>query len=303
LNILITGSSGFIGRNLVEGLSDIGSIIGLDRKSFEFSTDVKQYKGDTNSWETFSQIKEKVDVVLHFGSASSTLNFKENPGNLFTSEVKSFFNALEFAIKNGSKIFIYPSSASVYRTDRSSSIKVVDPPNFYGLLKITEENICRLYSDRIKTIGLRIFMVYGPGEESKGERASPISLFVQDIIKRKRPLIFGDGTQTRDPIYIRDLIDIIRNIIILHNTLHDAVYDICTGHQISFNEIIKVIKEITKINDVNPEYIERPKSYIEASIGDPSFAKNMLNRDFITIRDGIKQIIEQSGINKSELKV
>lgn len=292
MNILVTGSSGFIGRNLVTGLSDSDLIIGLDRKSSKFSKEIIQYTGNTEKWESFSQIKERVDVVLHFGSASSIVAFKNNPGELFSSEIQSFFNALEFAIKNDSKIFIYPSSASIYSTDKASGNKVVEPLNVYGLLKVTEENICRFYRDKIKTIGLRIFMVYGHGEETKGDRASPVSLFIQDITKRKRPLIFGDGTQTRDPIYIGDLVKILERIIEYQDTLHDAVYDICTGQQVSFNEIIEIIKEVSEIDDIYPEYIPKPKSYIEATGGDPSFAKRMLKRDFTSIIDGVRQTIE-----------
>ena len=164
MNILITGSSGFIGRNLVEGLSDSHAIIGLDRKIAKFNKAVKQYAGNTEERDSFDQIKEKADAVLHFGSASSIVAFKNNPGDLFSSEIRSFFNALEYAIKSDAKIFIYPSSASIYRTDKLSGDRIVEPPNVYGLLKITEESICRLYSHKVRTVGLALSpLVSSPG--------------------------------------------------------------------------------------------------------------------------------------------
>ena len=186
------------------------------------------------------------------------------------------------------KIFIYPSTASLYSITPQGNGNFLNPTNIYAAVKFTEEQIAKLYNGNIKTLGLRIFMAYGPGEETKGPRASPISLFLNNILNGEPPLIFGDGSQIRDAIFIDDLVDILANILNKHNI--SGVRDICTGNLISFNDVVSIINRMASTN-IFPKYVQRPKSYIEYTTGDSSFGKEMLGREFTSIDEGIKSMI------------
>ena len=186
------------------------------------------------------------------------------------------------------KLFIYPSTASLYSSNPQGKGNVLNPFNIYAAVKFTEEQIAKHYNGNTKTLGLRIFMAYGPGEESKGARASPISLFLYNILNGESPLIFGDGSQTRDPIFIDDLVDILANI--LYKPDISGVRDICTGELISFNDMVSIINRVASTN-IAPKYVSRPKIYIEGTTGDSSFAKEMLGKEFTSIDEGIRSMI------------
>jgi len=108
---------------------------------------------------------------------------------------------------------IYPSSASVYAKNPPPHTEniIPKPSNPYGTAKVECEKLARSYNNTVNSIGLRIFAVYGPGEETKQNLSSVINLFLEDVKNSKNPVIFGDGTQTRDFIYVDDVITAIIN--------------------------------------------------------------------------------------------
>ena len=288
MNILITGSSGFIGRNLVKKLRNDHDLFTIDKNETKDKFNKQHFVCDLSDYSCLLKIDDPIDVVYHFGSASSILSYKGYEAQLADSEIQQFINILKFSQLKRVKKFIYPSTASLYSSNNHSKGIVLSPSNIYATVKFTEEQIAKHYSGDTKTLGLRIFMAYGPGEESKQNRASPISLFIQDILNGKSPLVFGDGTQTRDPIFINDLVEILVNILRVPNAV--GVRDICTGNLTSFNDIISKINMIASTN-ITPTYIPRPKSYIDGVTGDPSFAKEILGRKFISVDEGIKLMV------------
>lgn len=288
MNILITGSQGFIGRNLVKKLKNDHYVFTIDKNERKDEFSKHHLVCDLGDYSCLSSIKAPIDVIYHFGSASSILSYRGNETQLADAEIQQFVNILRFSKKKHVKRFIYPSTASLYLGNVQGRGNVLNPSNIYAAVKFAEEQIAKCYIDDVKTLGLRIFMTYGPGEESKGIRASPISLFMRDILKGNSPIVFGDGSQARDPIFIDDLVEILNNILYNDDTI--GVRDICTGNLISFNEIISKINKSASTNIV-PTYLPRPRLYIEGSSGDSSFAKEMLGREFTSVDDGIKVML------------
>lgn len=238
----ITGINGFIGNALNNKLLELG-------------------------WETSEQLKPDSDYVFLFGSASSNDWFGRALSYSVRETIESFLNAVDFCRNNKIKL-IYPSSGTVYegRTPYSKTKMILDILN-------------DIYQDNI--LGLRIFASYGVGEKHKGNYASIIYQFIKEMQSGKSPIIWGDGKQTRDFIYIDDVID-----LIIKNKDSSGVVDIGTGISTSLLEIVNIINEELQTK-INPIYIPKPKQYINDSI-----CQNPC-RFKISVRDGIKKIINE----------
>lgn len=209
----------------------------MGRNGFIGSNLVKKLKGDIYSYP-----RKDLDVLYFFGSPSSDVIFSENMDYAFRETINSFLEVISFCRDNNIKL-VYPSSATVYNLNTP-----------YSHCKAILEQIHQSYGGDV--LGLRIFAGYG-NEENKGDYASVVYKFVQQMKKGERPVIWGDGTQTRDFVYIDDIVD-----EIIRLTPLKGFQDIGTGVNTSFNQIVGLInaKMETKIR---PIYIQRPPTYIQ----------------------------------------
>jgi len=200
-----------------------------------------------------------------------------------------FHNILNIARSNKAKL-IYPSSGNIYGkvTSPQSEDLVPNPQNLYAISKLIWEDMSRLTTD-ITSIGLRIFAGYGIGEEHKEELASVVTVFLNEIMNGKSPIIWGDGNQTRDFIYIDDIID---GIIEAVNVDTSTVVNLGTGVSTSFNELISIINNYLDTN-VKPIYIDKPKSYVEKTRADTTYMKKLLKINPIDLKQGLKKYINR----------
>jgi UDP-glucose 4-epimerase len=154
-----------------------------------------------------------LDFIFHFGAPSSVILFNKDLEGMFCKTVSGFLNVMEVAVKTKCRKVVYPSSGSVYGEvpPPQSEDAVPKPVNLYGIAKLTCERIADYYSRSrgIKSVGLRIFAGYGPSEDHKGDIASPVTIFLKSILKGENPIVFGDGTQSRDFVYIDDVVEAI----------------------------------------------------------------------------------------------
>jgi nucleoside-diphosphate-sugar epimerase len=197
------------------------------------------------------------------------------------------FNVLEFARNNNVRKVVYPSSMSVYagnQTPHKESIYPI-PRNTYGAAKIACESLASSNSDYVNSTGLRISAVYGPGEEKKTNIASVIYLFLNDIKNGLDPVIFGDGTQARDFIYLDDTMNAIFKSIDLN---FKGVINVGSGNSISFNDLIRKIIKVTGKN-VKPKYISKQINYVENLKADITLMREKLSINPINIEDGIEK--------------
>ena len=182
--------------------------------------------------------------IYFFDSPSSNVLFDENLDYCMEKTVFDFMKVLQYA-RDHKRYLVYPSSATVYNKNTS-----------YARCKAALEEIAEAYN--IKSLGLRIAAGYGPGEAHKGKHASVVYQWCKAMLRGERPIIFGDGTQTRDFIYETD---IAKNISALANNKATGIYDIGTGHNSSFNEIVFLINQTIGTN-IKPIYVDRPKQYV-----------------------------------------
>jgi UDP-glucose 4-epimerase len=290
--VLITGGAGFIGSNLASRLvKEKAEVLVLDNfsagKKEKIPSDCTVIRGNIEDTTVFRQI-EPVDYVFNFGAPSSVILFNAEPTACFQTTVCGFINLLEWAKKVKVKKVVYPSSGSVYGAAPPPQAEVDDvlPMNLYAVAKFACEHIARLYK-QIPSIGLRIFAGYGPGEEHKGNFASPVTLFLDMILKDERPLVFGDGNQSRDFVYIDDVVEAIiraaeRDIIGLVN--------VGSGKTYTFNECIESINLLLGKN-ISPTYVNKPVNYLERTLADTTKMKKLLNLNPSNLEEGLQKYL------------
>ena len=186
--------------------------------------------------------RKDLDILFHFASPSSEIIFKENMDYCFRETINSFLEMVSFCKTNHIKL-IYPSSATVYN-------KV----SAYGRCKACCEEIHQAYGGDI--LGLRIFAGYGPEEKHKEGYSSIVYEFCKKMKNGERPVIWGDGTQTRDFVFIDDIVK-----TIMSNIDSVGFIDIGTGVNTSFNEVVATINKVLGTS-IEPIYVEKPVNYI-----------------------------------------
>jgi UDP-glucose 4-epimerase len=291
---LITGGAGFIGTAIARKLYNENSqIVILDDFSTGRFENIKLrcevVKGNVADIGSFHEIHD-VDFVLHFAAPSSVVLFNRNPKKCITETIIGTRNIFEYSKNTGVKKVIFPSSSSVYGNTSlpQSETTSTTPTNLYGIAKLTCENIARLYSDVVPSVGLRIFAGYGPGETHKGEIASVITLFMESIAANCRPIIFGDGTQSRDFVYIDNIVEAVLKSI---EYSFAGVVNVGSGESHTFNEIVNLISYLLG-KKVRPQYVEKPNQYFEHTLADITKMKNVLEFSPIGLEDGLKKYLD-----------
>jgi len=299
MKILLTGCAGFIGSNICERLLKEGyEVTGLDNlhtgnkdnlKNVEGNEKFRFIEGDSGK---ISDMEEKFDAVIHNGIYSSTPMYKENP-YLTSKIIEEFMGILEYAKKNGTKI-VFASTSSVYNGQEpphreDMEVKITD---FYTEGRYEMERLGKLYGKLhgVKVTGLRYFSVYGPHEKSKGKYANLISQFLWDLMKNEQPVVYGDGSQTRDFTYVDDVVG--ANVLALNSEATGA-FNVGTGKSITINEMIELLnKKLGK--EIKPKYIENPiKNYVQKTLADTSKSEKELGfKAKINLSEGIDKLIE-----------
>jgi UDP-glucose 4-epimerase len=211
-------------------------------------------------------MRPDVDYVFLFGSPSSNHWFNYALSYSVRETVENFMNALDFCQTNDIKL-IYPSSATIYEGTTS-----------YAKTKKILELLADIHT--VRSLGLRIFAGYGVGEEHKKEYCSTVYSFTKEMMAGKRPVIWGDGEQTRDWIYIDDIVD---NIIKLKDKV--GTVDIGTGSNYSMNEVVAIINDAMGTH-IKPKYVPKPNSYIDKTICNNPIIYNT------TLFEGVRKIIK-----------
>lgn len=256
---LVTGGEGFIGRNIISKLKDLGGE--------PYSLDIvgkPDFKVSITNRKKLDNINKKFDGIFHLAAVTSPPQFELKPQSGLRVNVNGTFNVLDFAIKHGVQKVVLASSSAIYGDSTEVSVESKYPDryqNLYPVTKIVNEMFSRHFSirDEIDCVSLRYFNTYGPGENTKGAYASPISKFLTSALKAKDIEVFGDGTQSRDFIYVKDTAD--ASIAAYVRGKAGESYNVGTGITTSFNEIAYMVKSISK-SDSKIVHVKNPfKNY------------------------------------------
>ena len=297
---LVTGGAGFIGSNLAEMLVERGvEVKVLDsmylgkRENLE-GLDVEIIEGSVMDDEKVKEAVEGCDTVFHNAARSSAPMHKEDPAEGARINIEGFVNVVEEAMEQDVEKVVYASTSSMYgsvepphREDMGEK-----PTNRYSASKMARELYADVYADKgLDITGIRYFSVYGPREKSKGRFANIISQFLWSMLDDESPKVFGDGEQTRDFTFVKDIAR--ANILAAEKGESGQYYNIGTGKETSFNTVVdKLNEELGK--DIEPEKVENPiKNYVRRTKADFSRAKEDLGYEpEYSFEEGLKETVE-----------
>jgi UDP-glucose 4-epimerase len=305
MKCLVTGYEGFIGSHLMAKLKKCGhDVIGSEYSKYVYHPNEISDLAKVNDIRHISADYLKgVDVVYHLGAASGSLWF----GDMHSVEESVEINCvgtvhlLEECRKAGVKKFIMVSTGSVYAgmacPHKDNMILPRDAFNFYAATKIFDEYACKLYHKLygMEVVIVRLSSVYGDSEESKTKLANVVSQFTWSMMEGKSPVLWGDGSQTRDLIFVDDVVDAL--IFAAEKLKGNAkTYNVGTGVETSFNDLIVKINGVLG-TDIKPEY---------AAVGNQHVQKGAVMRQLfdvgklakkgwvakVSLEEGIRRIVE-----------
>lgn len=247
---LITGAAGFIGSAVAKRIMDLGNdVTTIDNLSTgnvdNIPKGVHFIEGDCQNIDVVNFLhKKKFDAIIHIaGQSSGEVSFDDPVYDLQTN-TQSTLLLLKLAVNTGCRKFIYTSSMSVYGDQSNEAISedcVPCPKSFYAVGKLASEQYARIFSTYgVSTASLRLFNVYGPGQNLDNMRQGMISIYLSQALREKKILVKGDALRFRDFVYIDDVVN--AYIQLLTSGWHgNRIYNVATGTKTTVGEVLKSI--------------------------------------------------------------
>ena len=281
-NILITGGAGFIGSNLCEYFLNKGyNVKCLDNLLTGHKSNIEPFINhpnfeflelDIRDYEACLIATKNVDMVSHQAALGSVPRSIDNPIPTNEINAQGFLNMLNAARENGVKRFVYASSSSVYGDSKKSPKKEDDlgkPLSPYAVSKLTNELYGKIFHDLygMETVGLRYFNVFGKNQDPNGAYAAAIPRFIGLFQKGQSPQIHGDGNQTRDFTYIKNVIHANEQGLIINNTnAFGQAYNVACGFSYTLNKVEDTIK--TALSHKNTNVLSIQSVHVAERVGD-----------------------------------
>jgi len=300
MKLVVTGGAGFIGSHIVKYLvkngHDVVVVDNLYRGNIENLKEVKNeidfLKIDISDREKMRNVVRNIDGVLHQAALTSVQESFNKKEEYQRVNVDGTENIFKLAKEYGFKV-VYASSSSVY--GNPVAIPILEgferrPINPYGFTKLEVEHLAEKYSKSgTKIIGLRYFNVYGKGQTN--DYAGVIINFIENITSHKPPIVYGDGTQVRDFIFVEDVAE--ANLVAMKSAVDHAFINIGTGVATSISELADTLIQLSDL-PLKPIYDKPRKGDVKASQADTKLAKKLLSWQAKTIlENGLKKIFSK----------
>ena len=314
--VLLVGGAGLVGSHLADQLidEDVAEIIIFDNfvrgtrqnlAQASQSPQVTIVEGSITDREHLREVMQGVDVVFLL-SALWLGECLHEPRSCVDVNIVGNFNVIELAKELGVKKIVYSSSASVYGDALQVPMTEDHPFNnrtMYGASKIAIEQILRAFNDMygLNYVGYRYMNIYGPRMDYKGTYVGVIPKVLDRIDQGLPPLIFGDGLQSYDFIYVEDIAR--ANILGAKSEATDEFFNIGMGVRTTIAELVELILELTG-SDLEPEYLPQEKMFVTHRIGSTDKAERLLNfQAQVPLREGLAKFIEWRERDKVVLQV
>jgi nucleoside-diphosphate-sugar epimerase len=282
---LVTGGAGFIGHHLVRRLLEEGyRVRALDnfatgRRERLEGLEVELIEGDLRSYERAFTAVRGADVVFHLGALPSVPRSMQDPLTTSAVNVEGTLNVLLAARDENVRRVVFASSSSVYGANPALPKREDHRPlpvSPYGVSKVAAEHYCRAFTTvyGLETVSLRLFNVFGPGQDPLSQYAAVVPRFIAAIAQRRPPTIYGDGQQTRDFTYVTDVVEAFLRASVATDVGGD-VFNIAAGKETSVLELLNSVNRLSE-SDIAPEFEPPRRGEVARSAGDPTKARRVL---------------------------
>lgn len=304
--IMVIGGAGLIGSHVVEELlkEDVkeviiydnfcrGTVENLSQALQDPRCRVFEIGGDILQTDILDAAMKGVDGVVHL-AALWLLQCYEYPRAAFDVNIRGTFNVLEACVANQVKRLVYSSSASVYGDAVKEPMTEDHPYNnwtFYGSTKIAGEHMFKSYHKRygLNGVGLRYMNVYGPRQDYKGTYIAVMMKILDNIDKGLPPVVFGDGSQAYDFIYVADTAR--ANVCALKSTVPFGFYNVGRGIKTSIKELTELLLKITA-SDLPIKYEPAGQTFVTNRVGDAAAAERDLGFKWtVDLEEGLSRLI------------
>jgi UDP-glucose 4-epimerase len=285
---LVTGGAGFIGSHLVEALLTSGSRVAvldnLSSGSLSNLEPVKDriefYKNDVRQLEVLTNVAQGCDVIFHLAAVVAVQQTIDDPVDSTMVNDIGTINILEAARRNNVQRFVLASSCAVYGDDPrlpKEETMTPMPASPYAVHKLAAEHYARIYGELfgVKTTSLRFFNVFGPRQDPSSPYSGVISIFMTRAISGRAPVIYGDGSQSRDFVYVKD---VVKALILAADAKDSAgkVLNIGSGSNVTINGLWELIASLAG-QQLTPDYKPARAGDILRSIASINLAESLLN--------------------------
>ena len=301
---LVTGGAGFIGSNIVEALVRAGDKVvvyddfstGSKKNVQDYKqTDVKVVEGDVGDAKLLRKAARGCDYLLHLAGHTGVEASVKDPETVLKSSFEGTLNALMAARDLKVKRFIFASSCAVYGESPvlpKEETMLASPYNPYGAAALVGEELARVFyaTYRLETVSLRIFNAYGPRQATTGDAAGVVARFCASILKGDTPTIYGDGKQSRDFVYITDVVEAFR-LACTAPKAEGEVFNIASGSRMSISGLLNCFTQLLD-KEILGEQEEARASDVRHSLADTVKAQEVLGyRPRVGIAEGLAKTL------------
>lgn len=302
---LVTGGAGFIGSHLVEGLLKEGFRVrvldnlstGKRENLASLFSRIDWRKGDLRNEKDIKQAVKGMDYVFHMAASRAVLRSVEDPFETHEINVTGTLRLLLAARDAGVKRLVFSSSAAVYGESRKLPCREDDLPrplSPYGVSKVIGEYYCRIVSSLygLETVSLRYFNVYGPRQHPESRYSMVIPIFIERLLQGKRPEVHWDGRQSRDFIYVGDVVR--ANLLALKKpNISGEVFNIASREEYSVWEALDQIKRNLGVRKVYPIFRPKRPGDVRRTSADIQKARRMLGfQPQTSFAEGLRKTVE-----------
>jgi UDP-glucose 4-epimerase len=301
MKALVTGGAGFIGSHIVDRLLKDGhEVIVID----DFSTGHKEnltenpkleiVEGDIRNFDTINKCMQGVDWVFHKAAVASVPKTVNDPVGSTAVNYQGTLHVLEAARQNNVKRVVFASSAALYGDEPTlPKVETMLPVTLspYAVDKLASEYACGMYTKLygLETVSLRYFNVYGPRQDPSSPYSGVISIFADKLSQGATPTIFGDGEQTRDFVFVSDVVEANMQAVSKAEPV-GQVFNIATGNKITLNELLQTFCDIKAV-PFKANYDEPRQGDIKESYANVDKAAAILGwQSTIELKNGLLEL-------------
>ena len=263
----------------------------------EIGGDLDFIEGSVANEALLNRVLDGVEVVFHEAAIPSVPRSVEEPRQTHVASVDGTFSLLVAARDKGVRRVVYAASSSAYG-DQPTLPKVEhmlpDPLSPYAVAKLVGEYYCQVFTRvyGLETVSLRYFNVFGPRQDPGSQYSGVVSRFISSLLSGERPVIYGDGEQSRDFTYIDNVVAANLSAA-TSNGASGKVINVANGERITLNELLAELKDLTGKHDVTAEYKDPRVGDVRHSLADNTLAQEFLGYESkVGLREGLQRTID-----------